>query len=180
MNVSLAEAVETVLLSSGLDHARSLSDNFRTNGDKIRELHADFLAFMEDRAPMLKVRSVQEESTVWDGHRRITEPPMLEDATLILNHRYECFETAGCRFDDIPKLQYIRAWSVSAACRSFGNAVKSKWPENLIPAIRDFLPFRPSHPLVGREVEMESILKALTSRDEFCPRVGLLGTTGSG
>jgi hypothetical protein len=105
---------------------------------------------------------------------------MLEDAALTLKHRYEIFQTAGVRWDQIPKLQFIRAWNVREAYWAFDRVVKSKWPESLTPSIRSFFPFRPNHALIGREVEMASILTALTSRGELCSRVGVLGTTGSG
>ena len=105
---------------------------------------------------------------------------MLEDAVLSLNHRSETFVTARTRYDDIPKLQFEADWSVRNACWEMLEAPSSKYPENLAPAIRPFLPSPPKRPLVGREDEVASVLRRLKGSPEPCPRVGLLGATGSG
>lgn len=116
-NVSLAKAVGTVLQSSGVDPNRSLSDDFNTNLKSIRELHANFLAFIEERAPMLKVFSVQEGSYTYDSDGKyVATPPMLEDTVISLNHRYECFKNSHKRFDGMPNVQYTSDFTVREAC----------------------------------------------------------------
>ena len=147
----------------------------------MRELHANFLTFIEERAPMLRVFSVQESPYTKDSAgKRVTRPPMLEDAVISLNHRYERFETSYQRFDLMPKVQYSGDFTVRKACWEANSATVEKCPQNLESSSRQFVPFELTDTLLGRNSEISNILDALNEHSDLSPRVGLVGPTALG
>jgi hypothetical protein len=177
---TLPEAVGKVLHSDSVDNAQPLLDDFRLNLDVIQQLHTSFMAFLEERGPMLKIWTIQEASRRWDGSKTVTEPHMLEDALLTLKHRYEKFETAFTRYELIPKIQFHKDWSVREACWGTGDVTMSKCPQNLMLSIRSFLSFDQNRSLIHRDREVEKITDVVTRQGKTRNMCAIVGPSGSG
>jgi hypothetical protein len=174
-NTSLPEAVTRVLRADGVDNIQALVDDFRTNLGTIRQLHEDFLLFSEERAPMLKIWTIQEQSRRWVDGALVTEPTTLEDDVIDLKHRYESFETARRRYNLIPKVQFHGDWSVREACWALPKTTVSMGDRKFLPATTQAPPSSNLHMNV-----IEEAAQLLSMNGDASTWIGLVGSLGLG
>lgn len=169
----LFKAVSKVLKADRAVEADALVADFRRNLDSIQQLQADFMSFLEERAPMLKIWTIQEPSRCRVDGAVVDERPMLEDDLLDLQYRYESFETAHCRYDILSKIQFRRDWSVREACWELSRSKLSVDRHRILPLHKEVAE-------LYRNKDVESVLQLLSANGEACARIGIVGQQGSG